>query len=434
MKLFLVLGICGVLAVACAAPAFGQAEADQEAAKLLQQAQDLLKDKKLPDAVAAVRKAVLLTPRNDRYLGMLSDLERQAGQFKEGLEHARQAIALNDKVAAYHILAAANAFALQDLDLARQYCQKALQVAAAEPGQGSLRDAKLVEGFLVKRTYTVTWTLDPRKGRFVGDTLAVALPKGGLPYQQVAYEVDGAKSHRIVKSEVNDLLQVVPQGNKPFTITTRITVQPYSYQKELLSRTRTPPPAEARTYLGRAEGIDPGSPKLSQVAVKLKAGDSVETVKNILAWMNQHIEPSNETKTIWKLDFKKADDILDRGRAECRGFTILFVALCRAAGIAARPVWGLAVLPSSPGLAQSNYSSHNFAEVYIPGSGWVPVDPQKPETLGCLPNNELRIFMDVKRSSASLENLPLVNLLAMNGATVKIEETRVPLPPAGGGR
>jgi tetratricopeptide (TPR) repeat protein len=429
-NLFLVLAMSGVLVLASVPSGFGQTGSDSEAAKMFEQAQALAKEKKLTEAISALRKAVELAPRNDKYLAVLSDLEREAGQFTDGLEHAKRAIAINDKVAVYYILATANAYLNQDLPLARQYCQKALQLSAGEAEQGSHHDAKLLEGFLVKRTYTITWTLDPSKGKLTGDTLSIALPKSDLPYQRVAYEVTGAKSHRIVKSEANDLLQVVPQGNKPITLVTRITVQPYSYKKELLSQTRTAPPREARTYLGQSDGIDPTSPKLSRIATSLKGGDNVTTIKNIMAWMQKNISYKNETSSIWKLDFKMADDILERGHAECRGFTILFVALCRAAGIPARPVWGLAMLPPTQASPGGEYSSHNFAEVYIPGAGWIPVDPQKPETLGWLPTNELRIFMDVRRNASSLDNLPLVNLLAMNGAKVKVEESRTPLPLA----
>jgi tetratricopeptide (TPR) repeat protein len=427
-NLFLVLGVSAVLVLAYAASSFGQDDTGAEAQKLFEQAQGLAKEKKLTEAISAMRKAVELAPRNDKYLAVLSDLEREGGKYAEGLEHAQRAIALNDKVAVYYILATANAYLSQDLERARTYCQKALELSASDPGSGSARDAKLLEGFLVKRTYTITWTLDPSKGKIVGDTLSIALPKGDLPYQKVSYEVTGARSHRVVKSEANDLMQVVPQGNKPITLLMRITVQPYSYKKELLNRTRTPPPQQARAYLGQADGIDPSGPKLARTAAGLKGADSVGTIKNILSWMQKNITYKNETSSIWKLDFKSADDILERGHAECRGFTILFVALCRAAGVPARPIWALVMLPPTTESPGGNYSSHNYAEVYITGVGWVPVDPQKPETLGWLPNNVLRIFMDLRRNASSPDNLPLVNLLAMNGAKVKVEESRSPIP------
>lgn len=59
----------------------------------------------------------------------------------------------------------------------------------------------------------------------------------------------------------------------------------------------------------------------------------------------------------------------------------LFVAICRAIGIPARCVYGLRVAPSrlfrSLGLASADATlgQHVRAEFYIPGYGWIPVDP-----------------------------------------------------------
>lgn len=59
----------------------------------------------------------------------------------------------------------------------------------------------------------------------------------------------------------------------------------------------------------------------------------------------------------------------------------LFVSICRSVGIPARCVYGLRVAPSrlvrSLGLTSDNatYGQHVRAEFYIPGYGWIPVDP-----------------------------------------------------------
>jgi transglutaminase-like putative cysteine protease len=59
----------------------------------------------------------------------------------------------------------------------------------------------------------------------------------------------------------------------------------------------------------------------------------------------------------------------------------LFVSLCRAIGIPARCVYGLRVAPSrlvrSLGLTSDDATRghHVRAEFYIPGYGWIPVDP-----------------------------------------------------------
>jgi len=59
----------------------------------------------------------------------------------------------------------------------------------------------------------------------------------------------------------------------------------------------------------------------------------------------------------------------------------LFVAICRAIGIPARCVYGLRIAPSrlfrSLGLTSDDatFAPHVRAEFYIPGFGWIPVDP-----------------------------------------------------------
>ena len=58
----------------------------------------------------------------------------------------------------------------------------------------------------------------------------------------------------------------------------------------------------------------------------------------------------------------------------------LFVALCRAIGIPARRVFGLRIAPSrlAPCLGierDATYAAHCRAECYVPGYGWIPVDP-----------------------------------------------------------
>jgi tetratricopeptide (TPR) repeat protein len=396
-----------------------------EAQRLLQRAQALGKEEKYTEAIVAMKNAVRLEPRNPDYFAVLSELERRAGRFGDATGHALEAVRLNDQVALYPALVAANAYADQKPDLAREYCQKALRRGEKELGPGPYQDLKTLEGLLAKRTFTIVWELDPQKGAAVGGTLTVAFPKGDLPYQSVTYTVKGARSQQLIRSEANDLLRLVPDGTNPIRITTRITTQPYSYQKRLTGkRTRGFLPHEVRAYLPAVDDMTANSPKVTGIVATLKTKDDLETVQYILAWLKKHVRYKFDGKSVSTLDYKSADEVLERGYAECRGYTVAFVSLCRAAGVPARPVWGLAMLPPTKETPKGDYGSHNWAEVYIGGVGWVPVDPQKPETLGWLPNNNLRIFMFSRRSLTAPETLPMGNLLSMNGPHVKFEESR----------
>ncbi|HWG42503.1 MAG TPA: transglutaminase domain-containing protein [Gemmataceae bacterium] len=415
-SVLLVSAFACLFVLVLSAPGFVRGD-EQEAQKLAQQALQLLGEKKYDQAIEAIHKAIQMAPSNDRYLMIASESERRAGRFAEGVKDALAAIKINDNNGLYYALVAANAYGNEEPELALEYCRKVIAMGPKKAGQSVYNDAKAYEDMLVKKMYTITWNLDPSKRQAPGNTIAVALPKGDLPYQSVSVEVKGAKSHRIIKGESNDMMRVVPNGDKPFQVITKVTVQPVSYKAKLAKAGNGSLPVNARAYLGAGEGFNPASPVLKKIAAEVKGKNSVETVKNILAWLHKNIKYKEETSNITKLDFKTVDEIVERGHAECRGYTVLFTALCRAAGVPARPVWGVLFLPKG-------FSSHNWDEVYIAGVGWVPVDPQKVETFGWLPINRVRMFMDLRKSSKSDENLPLLNLMYMNGEKLQYEQSR----------
>jgi transglutaminase-like putative cysteine protease len=402
--------------------AFAQDTPD-EARQLYQQAQDLARAHKFDQAAAAMAKAIRLAPRNDLYLATASDYERQAGDYTAGVDHALQAIRLNDKVGAYYLLVAVNAYGAQDLDRAREYVDQVLK-RGQEFGAAAVKDARTIQARLVPVTYTLHWTLDPDKGRPVNGALPIAVPRNGLPYQSVTYEVKGVRSQRLAKGEANDVLQVVPRGTDSFPLTTKVTVRPYSFKTALAKARPGTLPREARAFLGASEAINPRSPAVKKVAAGLKAANPVDTVRHVLAWMKKHIEYRLDQKPLDQPDFQSVDEILDRGHAECRGYAALFTALCRAAGVPTRPIWGLARVLPDQDKRFGDIASHNWAEVYVTGCGWVPVDPQHPESLGFLPTNCIRIFMDARRSKTSTEIRPMLNLFYMYGGALKFDEAR----------
>jgi len=407
----------GLLAMTCA---LGKGAEDDK--QLFQKAQELAKDEKFDEAIAALKKAVELAPRNHLYLATLSDVELKAGKYADGQGHAEQAIKLNDKVGPYYVLAAANALGNQDVRRARDYCDQVLK-RGGEFGSGPVKDVRaLLENF-ADRTYTLTWNFDTQRGQKVGGSLAVALPKNGLPYQSVTYEVEGAQSQRLVKGEVNDILYLVPRAGASLVLTTKIVTKPYSFKTDVAKATPKPLPVDVRVYLGPSDTIDVNSPMLRKVAASLKGRGSMETARNILAWMKKNVEYKLEKKSIYELDFKSVDEIIQRKSAECRGYAVLFTALCRAADVPARPIWGLASVYEDRERKTGRLVSHNWAEIYIAGCGWVPVDPQKPESLGLLPTNFIRIFMDAKKTRMSPELLPMFNLVSMVGDKLKFEES-----------
>jgi transglutaminase-like putative cysteine protease len=361
-------------------------------------------------------KAVKAAPKDERILNFASEVEIAAGRFDDALAHAQTAIAVNDKPGPHYLNAAVASFGTRDVEGARKYLKKVLE--GGEQVKGLMTTARQIEGMLVKRSYTLTFDLDPKNGLQESGSYRVAIPRDDLPYMTVSYKVTGAKSQKLVKGEANNTLLLTPQGKDNMKLTMDITVEPYSYKEKLAKRKDGTLPAEVKQYLGAAEFIDPSNTAVVAAVKDLKGKDSYETASNIAVWMKKNVEyqEGGGTKSLDKLDFKTADQLLERKSAECMGYSVLYVAMCRAAGVPARTVWGIYMKPDGSGFA-----SHNWAEVYIGNVGWVPIDPQLPESLGLLPNSHIRTFMGMRKNSKGNEMVPQYNLVSMGGERTRFE-------------
>jgi hypothetical protein len=104
--------------------------------------------------------------------------------------------------------------------------------------------------------------------------------------------------------------------------------------------------AEARSIVEGAEGIH-------------------DMVFRIYSFVTSHVHYTSETEergALWALV---------NGAGDCSEYSYLFVALCRAVGIPARVNVGFGF----QGSQESVVDGHMWAEYYLQGYGWVPVDP-----------------------------------------------------------
>jgi transglutaminase-like putative cysteine protease/sugar lactone lactonase YvrE len=69
-----------------------------------------------------------------------------------------------------------------------------------------------------------------------------------------------------------------------------------------------------------------------------------------------------------------APRVLRRGSGSCSEYSFVFIAMCRAAGVPARYAGSLVVRKDD---ASFDDVFHRWVEVYLPGYGWVPVDPSR---------------------------------------------------------
>jgi transglutaminase-like putative cysteine protease len=69
-------------------------------------------------------------------------------------------------------------------------------------------------------------------------------------------------------------------------------------------------------------------------------------------------------------------ETLSRGRGSCRDFAVLFVDAVRSLGFGARIASGYLYDPDRDAVGSSGAgSTHAWAEVYVPGAGWIVFDP-----------------------------------------------------------
>lgn len=102
-------------------------------------------------------------------------------------------------------------------------------------------------------------------------------------------------------------------------------------------------------------------------------------------WMARRIYRYIHQKMFYKLEggWNVAPRVLERGNGSCSEYSFVFIAMCRAAGIPARYVGSLVVRKDQ---ASFDDIFHRWVEIYLPGYGWVPVDPSR----GDKPNEAAR--------------------------------------------
>jgi hypothetical protein len=105
-------------------------------------------------------------------------------------------------------------------------------------------------------------------------------------------------------------------------------------------------------------------------AVKEAVGDETNPY-----WMMRRIHRYIRERLHYELSggWNVAPRVLERGSGSCSEYTFLFIAMCRAAGIPARYVGSVVIRGDE---ASTDDVFHRWSQVYLPGYGWVHVDPQ----------------------------------------------------------
>lgn len=132
-------------------------------------------------------------------------------------------------------------------------------------------------------------------------------------------------------------------------------------------------PVDVRPYLAANDYLPVDNPKVKQLAAEATKGtkDYLARARAVYDWTiaNTHRDPNvkgcglgDAIKTLTEAN----------GGGKCADISSVFVTVARAAGIPARDVFGLRI-PGKDGEITGDF--HCWAEFYLPGTGWVQVDP-----------------------------------------------------------
>ncbi len=137
-----------------------------------------------------------------------------------------------------------------------------------------------------------------------------------------------------------------------------------------------------RDELGPYLRCDPLSPRLSDYIARFKSHEKRNTIDFVVA-LNQQIERDVRYLIRMEPGVQRPEETLAQGSGSCRDSAWLLVQVLRNLGLAARFVSGYLIqlkpdvkaLDGPTGTDVDFTDLHAWAEVYLPGAGWVGLDP-----------------------------------------------------------
>jgi transglutaminase-like putative cysteine protease len=174
-----------------------------------------------------------------------------------------------------------------------------------------------------------------------------------------------------------------PDGVKPVvTLTSRVATRNYAVDLATPGKAPNAGSAELEHFLEPTKLLPTdGIVKATASEITRGARTDVEKARAIYEWIVDNTFRNPKTRGCGTGDIRFMLESRDLG-GKCADLNALYVGLARAAGLAARDVYGIRVAKSDLGYKSLGASSENItkaqhcrAEVYLRGYGWVPVDP-----------------------------------------------------------
>jgi len=146
-----------------------------------------------------------------------------------------------------------------------------------------------------------------------------------------------------------------------FVITPETSEYPFSYEHDLFVELR---PFIRMVYVRDVERIR------GWLNHFWHPGKRVGTLE-LLQQLNSHIYRTFRYQRRMERGVQSPAETLEKNSGSCRDFATLFMETCRSLGLAARFVSGYMYSSEITG----RMSMHGWAEIYLPGAGWIGFDP-----------------------------------------------------------
>ncbi|MEW6749797.1 MAG: PQQ-binding-like beta-propeller repeat protein [Candidatus Latescibacterota bacterium] len=124
---------------------------------------------------------------------------------------------------------------------------------------------------------------------------------------------------------------------------------------------------EVQAYLGASLYVQADDERVRQIAAHVRAGerDAWEVARRLRDWVYDHMIPQDTN-----VRFKSTAEVLEDMEGTCSEYAVLYLSLCRAAGLPGRACVGFLVGP------EGELVLHIWSQVYV--GVWVDVDPTLP--------------------------------------------------------
>lgn len=276
--------------------------------------------------------------------------------------------ALQEKIAAYTVLLSEH----EALQVEYEELQSIVEDLVDSPTQNG--DA----GSISRNRYWVSYTLDITSSGSGNIRLYWAVPEDTSYQEVVSVSYNEEVEHYQLDDHGNLVAYFVlgfnPGETRELTLTCTVDSLYGVEASQSMSSTVYDAGSDIYTKYTRDDvGIEAADYRIVSKAAELTAGiyDPSEKARVIQEWVHDNVDwtgfSSSTRGAVWALE---------NGVGDCTEFATLFIALCRASGVPARLVDGVSKSSLAAGGSYSwSQVGHDWAEVYLPGAGWVQADP-----------------------------------------------------------